>query len=107
MAVLSGKGDLLTFQRQTLDKLPQDVRTYWTPERKKVAIPAHRAPSVAVGTSAPDGLDVPMPDAAVASLVTQILTSLVLPCYIRQMRPNARLMAEAFMLRGIRLTRGE
>lgn len=40
--------------------------------------------------------------AAFASLLTQILTSIVLPCFIRQMRPNVKLMAEAFMLRKIR-----
>lgn len=28
-------GDFLTIPRQTLDKSPQDVRAYWTPERKK------------------------------------------------------------------------
>lgn len=40
--------------------------------------------------------------AAVASLLTQILTSMILPCFIRSMRPNAKLMAEAFILKGIR-----
>ena len=40
--------------------------------------------------------------AAVASLLTQILTGMVLPCFIKQMRPNVKLMAEAFMLRKIR-----
>ncbi len=40
--------------------------------------------------------------AAAASLLTQILTGMVLPCFIKQMRPNAKLMAEAFLLRKIR-----
>ena len=39
----TGNGDFLTFQRQILDKSPQDVRSYWTSERKKAAIPTHRA----------------------------------------------------------------
>lgn len=40
--------------------------------------------------------------AAFASLLTQILTSIVLPCFIKQMRPNVKLMVEAFLLRKIR-----
>lgn len=40
--------------------------------------------------------------AAYASLLTQILTSMILPCFIKTMRPNARLMAEAFVLKGIK-----
>lgn len=40
--------------------------------------------------------------AAAASLITQICTSFILPLFIRDMRPNARLMAEAFLLKGIR-----
>ncbi len=56
MATTSSDADFLTFQRQTLDKSPQDVRAYWTPERKKAAIPAHR-----YGTATDD---VGMPDAA-------------------------------------------
>lgn len=40
--------------------------------------------------------------AAVASLLTQILTGMVLPCFIKQMRPNVKLMAEAFILKGIK-----
>lgn len=51
MAVLSGNGDFLTFQRQTLDKSPQDVRVYRTPERKEAAIPTYRA---GMGTSVSD-----------------------------------------------------
>ena len=43
MIVSSPDSDFLTFQRQTLDKSPQDVRAYWTPERKQAAIPAYRA----------------------------------------------------------------
>ncbi len=40
--------------------------------------------------------------AAAASLITQICTSIILPCFIKSMRPNVKLMAEAFLLRGIR-----
>lgn len=40
--------------------------------------------------------------AAVASLATQILTGIILPCFIRQMRPNVKLMVEAFLLKNIR-----
>lgn len=40
--------------------------------------------------------------AAVASLVTQIFTSIVLPMCFREMRPNAKLMIEAIFLRKIR-----
>ena len=40
--------------------------------------------------------------AAFASLLTQILTSIVLPCFIKDMRPNVKLMLDAFMLKGIR-----
>ena len=35
----TSNSDFITFQRNTLDKSPQDVRAYWTPERKKAAIP--------------------------------------------------------------------
>lgn len=40
--------------------------------------------------------------AAFASLLTQISTGIILPYFIRQLRPNVRLMADAFMLRGIK-----
>lgn len=40
--------------------------------------------------------------AALASLLTQIATSMLLPCLIPAMRPNVRLMAEAFLLRGLK-----
>lgn len=40
--------------------------------------------------------------AAMASLLTQISTSLILPCFIKQMRPNVRLMIDAFLLRKIK-----
>ena len=50
----TGDNDFLTFQRQTLDKSPQDVRAYWTPERKKAAIPAHRADTGANMANVPD-----------------------------------------------------
>lgn len=39
--------------------------------------------------------------AAFASLVTQIFTSIVLPYCIRDLRPNARLMLEAMLLRNV------
>ena len=32
-------GNFLTFQRENLNKSPQDIRAYWTPERKRAAIP--------------------------------------------------------------------
>lgn len=40
--------------------------------------------------------------AAFASLITQICTSLILPCFIKSMRPNVRLMIDAFLLKNIR-----
>ena len=40
--------------------------------------------------------------AALASLITQILTSIVLPCFFKPMRANVRLMIDAFLLKGIR-----
>lgn len=40
--------------------------------------------------------------AAFASLITQILTCMILPCFIQDMRPNVRLMFDAFLLRGIK-----
>lgn len=40
--------------------------------------------------------------AAVASLLTQILTGMVLPCFIKKMRSNVKLMIEAFMLKNIK-----
>lgn len=40
--------------------------------------------------------------AAVASLLTQIMTSLILPLFIKDMRPNAKLMIQAFFLKGIK-----
>jgi len=40
--------------------------------------------------------------AAAASLITQIFTSIAIPYLIPAMRPNAKLMTEAFMLRKIR-----
>lgn len=39
--------------------------------------------------------------AAIASLITQVCTSIVLPTLIKDMRPNAKLMLEAFLLRNI------
>ena len=40
--------------------------------------------------------------AAFASLLTQISTSIVLPCFIKNMRPNVKLMFEALTLKDIR-----
>lgn len=40
--------------------------------------------------------------AALASLITQVCTSLLLPCFWRDMRPNVRLMVDAFFLKGIK-----
>lgn len=40
--------------------------------------------------------------AAVASLITQICTSILLPCLIKDMRSNVRLIIEALGLRGIK-----
>lgn len=40
--------------------------------------------------------------AALASLITQICTAMILPLFIKDMRPNAKLMIEAFMLKGLR-----
>ena len=39
--------------------------------------------------------------AALASLITQVFTSIVLPMLFKEMRPNAKLMIEAIMLRGV------
>lgn len=40
--------------------------------------------------------------AALASLITQILTSIVIPYFIKDMRPNVKLMIEAIMLKKIK-----
>lgn len=40
--------------------------------------------------------------AAFASLVTQLCTSMILPCFFKKMRPNVKLMAEAFLLKGLK-----
>lgn len=40
--------------------------------------------------------------AALASLITQIGTSMLIPCLIKDMRPNVKLMLDAFLLKGIR-----
>lgn len=40
--------------------------------------------------------------AAMASLITQICTSMVLPALVREMRPNTKLMIDAFRLKGIK-----
>lgn len=40
--------------------------------------------------------------AAVATLITQVLTSIILPFIIKELRPNAKLMIEAIMLRKIK-----
>ena len=40
--------------------------------------------------------------AALASLITEICTSIVVPCFIPKMRENVKLMAEAALLRGLK-----
>ena len=40
--------------------------------------------------------------AALASLITQIFTSIILPACFRELRPNAKLMIEAIAFRGLR-----
>lgn len=40
--------------------------------------------------------------AALASVITQICTSMILPCFWKGMRPNVKLMLEALMLKGLR-----
>lgn len=40
--------------------------------------------------------------AAVASLLTEFCTSLILPCFWNDMRPNVKLMVDAFLLRGVK-----
>lgn len=39
--------------------------------------------------------------AALASLLTHILTTIILPLFIKDLRPNTRLMIDAFLLRGV------
>ncbi len=39
--------------------------------------------------------------AALASLITQVFTSIILPMCIKEMRPNAKLMIEAILLKGV------
>lgn len=67
MVVSSPDSDFITFQRNILNKSLQDVRAYWTPERKKAAIPAHRADT---GTNAENTLDAALPDSANAAPTT-------------------------------------
>lgn len=40
--------------------------------------------------------------AALASLITQIFTSVILPFAIKELRPNVKLMAQALLLRGVK-----
>ena len=40
--------------------------------------------------------------AALASLLTEVCTSLILPCFWDDMRPNVKLMVDAFLLRGVK-----
>ncbi|MCM1060398.1 MAG: flippase [Eubacterium sp.] len=40
--------------------------------------------------------------AAVASLITQIFTSLILPSFFKEMRPNVKLMMQAFLLKKLK-----
>ena len=63
----TGNGDFLTFQRQNLDKSPQDVRAYWTPERKRKAVPTFRTD---MGSNVADTLDAVKPDGANAAPTT-------------------------------------
>ncbi len=44
--------------------------------------------------------------AAAASLAAQIITTMVTPCLIRPLRPNAVMMAKAILLKGVRSTHG-
>ena len=39
--------------------------------------------------------------AALASLITQIFTSMIVPCFFKEMRPNVKLMLEAILLRDV------
>ena len=39
--------------------------------------------------------------AALASLITQIFTSIICPCFFKEMRPNAKLMIEAILLKDV------
>ena len=39
--------------------------------------------------------------AAIASLITQIFTSIVLPCFFKEMRYNVKLMLESILLKGV------
>ena len=39
--------------------------------------------------------------AALASLITQVCTSIILPCIFKGLRPNAKLMLEAILLKGV------
>ena len=57
----TGYSDFISFQRDNLNKSPQDIRAYWTPERKRAAVPAHRFRS---GANIPDSFDAILPDAA-------------------------------------------
>lgn len=40
--------------------------------------------------------------AAIASLFTQIFTSIILPLFIKELRPNAKMMIEAILLKGLK-----
>ena len=39
--------------------------------------------------------------AAIASLITQMFTSIILPCFFKEMRPNSKLIIEAIFLRKV------
>ena len=39
--------------------------------------------------------------AALASLITQIFTSMIMPCFFKEMRPNVKLMLEAILLKDV------
>ena len=52
--------DFISFQRDNLNKSPRDIRAYWTPKRKRAAVPAHRFRS---GANIPDSFDAILPEA--------------------------------------------
>ena len=42
MVNIPNRGGFMSLQLGNLDKSPHDIRQYWTPERKKSAVPVHR-----------------------------------------------------------------
>ena len=47
-------------------------------------------------------LMIPIWGAALASLVTEICTSMILPYFIKELRPNVKLMIDAFLLKNVK-----